>query len=220
MSPKKPFKNLKNNNFSKSFLKKEYSKIFIALLLALIIFSFFGNTQSQSLLANILGLENDWSFENNASDNNKILGSNDKVEYATVKRVVDGDTVVLDNGNTVRYLNIDTPETKKPGTPVKCYGPEASSMNKSLVEGREVVLVADQELTDRYGRDLRFIFLKGQDFGNIENSVNAVLVKTGYARTSIYKPNDTFEDDFYSFEREAKDKNLGIWKACSNPFEE
>ncbi len=220
MSKKKKLTNHISKNIWKQFLsKKEYKTLLIILVVILAIFSFFGNSQSQSLLAGFLGLENDWSLESDVLgiDNSE---KTDKVEYATVKRVVDGDTVVLDNGKTVRYLNIDTPETKKPGTPVKCYGPEASSMNKSLVEGKEVVLVADKELTDKYKRDLRFIFLKGEDFSNVENSVNAILVKTGYARTSIYKPNNTYEENFYSFEREAKNKNLGIWNACSKPFEE
>src|SRR5215471_7815923 len=54
---------------------------------------------------------------------------------ATVVRVVDGDTVILRLGGAdqrVRLIGIDTPETVKPGTPVQCWGPEASAHTKHL----------------------------------------------------------------------------------------
>ena len=64
-------------------------------------------------------------------------------EEALVVRVVDGDTVELENGDRVRYLGIDTPETVHPDKPVECYGPEASERNKELVEGKTVSLLQD-----------------------------------------------------------------------------
>src|SRR5689334_7778228 len=69
-------------------------------------------------------------------------------EYeATVTRVVDGDTVVVryTNGSTdkVRILGVDTPETHKPGTPVQCYGPEASQFTQRMLTGRSVRLELD-----------------------------------------------------------------------------
>jgi micrococcal nuclease len=41
-----------------------------------------------------------------------------------VVRVIDWDTVELENGERVRYLGIDTPETVHPDKPVDCFGPE------------------------------------------------------------------------------------------------
>ena len=61
-------------------------------------------------------------------------------EEALVVRVIDGDTVELENGERVRYLGIDTPETVHPEKPMECYGPEASERNKELVEGKVVSL--------------------------------------------------------------------------------
>ena len=53
---------------------------------------------------------------------------------AVVARLVDGDTldVRLAGGREerVRLIGIDTPETKKPGDPVECFGPEASARNR------------------------------------------------------------------------------------------
>ena len=51
--------------------------------------------------------------------------------YAVVTAVVDGDTIRVRRGpyrtHTVRLIGIDTPETKRPGTPVECGGPNATS---------------------------------------------------------------------------------------------
>lgn len=140
-------------------------------------------------------------------------------EEVTINRVIDGDTVLLQDGRTVRYLNIDTPETKKPNTPVQCYGKEASDYNRGLTEGKTVTIVAEKELQDRYGRELRFIFLKGKNVDDITQSVNAQMVQKGFARSSIYSPNNRFEKEFISLEQAAQKKDLGVWK-CPKPFEE
>lgn len=141
------------------------------------------------------------------------------VEKVKVSRVIDGDTVELTDGRTVRYLNMDTPETKKPGTPVQCFGLEASSFNKKLVDGQEIEIKPDKENEDRYGRILRFIFLKGSNSQKIEESLNAKMVNEGYARSMIIKPNTTYQNIFKDLEKEAKNKKLGIWGNCDNPFE-
>jgi endonuclease YncB( thermonuclease family) len=47
-------------------------------------------------------------------------------DFVGVKRVVDGDTLVVENGERVRLIGVDTPETKRPNTPVQYFGKEAS----------------------------------------------------------------------------------------------
>src|SRR4051794_22491057 len=92
---------------------------------------------------------------------------------ATVVRVIDGDTIDVDfDGRTVRVrlIGIDTPETKKPNTPVQCYGPEASAFTKhALPEGTGVLIVRDLEARDDYGRLLGYVY-RGSDgmFVNLE----------------------------------------------------
>lgn len=77
---------------------------------------------------------------------------------AEVLRVVDGDTIDIRDDVRgrlrVRILGIDTPETKKPGVPVECWGPEATRFAESNLVGRRVALVIDptQDRTDHYGR--------------------------------------------------------------------
>ena len=106
------------------------------------------------------------------------LGPNGPTESATVVRVVDGDTIVVDRGRgeeKLRYIGIDTPETVKPGSPVEWMGPEASAANKALVAGRHVTMEKDVSETDQYGRLLRYVWLDGTTM------VNAVLAEQKWA---------------------------------------
>ena len=74
--------------------------------------------------------------------------------YKVVK-VVDGDTIAIEGGITIRYIGIDTPETVDPRKPVQCYGVEASAKNRELVEGKEIRLEKDVSEYDKYKRTLR-----------------------------------------------------------------
>lgn len=136
------------------------------------------------------------------------------IEYAVVNRVIDGDTVLLEDGRMVRYLYIDTPETVKPDAPVECFGHEAKELNRALVEQREIVMISEQETKDDYGRELRIVFLKGSNLTKIESSINAQLVEKGYARAKIYKPNTNYETQFQKLEQEAQSTQRGLWNGC------
>jgi micrococcal nuclease len=127
----------------------------------------------------------------------------------TVERVVDGDTVVVD-GRHVRLIGIDTPETVKQDAPVGCYGPEASTATKALLPvGERVRLVADVERQDRFGRELRYAY-------RLEDGlfVQSYLVRAGFARTLVVRPNVARRDVLATIEREAKDAGRGLWGAC------
>jgi len=130
-----------------------------------------------------------------------------KAELYKVIRVVDGDTIELENGLKVRYIGIDTPETVKPNTTVECYGKEASNKNKELVEGKMVKLEKDISETDRYGRLLRYVYID-----NI--FVNDILVREGYANASTYPPDVKYQEQLKQAEKEAKDNNKGLWYSC------
>jgi micrococcal nuclease len=124
-----------------------------------------------------------------------------------VVRVVDGDTIrVVQDGHeeAVRYIGVDTPESVKPGSPVECFGREASAAMKALVEGREVTLVKDVEETDAYGRLLRYVYLG-------EELVGARLVANGYAHAYTYPPDVRHADLFVALQREARAEDRGLW---------
>ena len=77
----------------------------------------------------------------------------------TCTRVVDGDTIILSNGERVRLIGVDTPETKHPNKPVQYFGKEASAFSKRMVEGKEVTLEYGQQKRDKYGRLLAYVYL-------------------------------------------------------------
>jgi micrococcal nuclease len=127
-----------------------------------------------------------------------------------VTRVVDGDTVEVQiegREEDVRYIGVDTPETVKPGEPVDCFGPQASSFNHRMVEGREVRLVFDRERRDDYDRLLAYVYL-GDRF------VNAELVRRGFAETLTIPPNDRFAERLKRLEIAAARAGRGLWGAC------
>lgn len=129
---------------------------------------------------------------------------------AEVLRVVDGDTIEVElAGRTedVRYIGVDTPETVKPGTPVECYGKQASEFNRELVDGERVELVFDRELRDRYDRLLAYVYVGG-------TFVNAELVRSGHARTLEIAPNTAKAASLERLERAASVAGRGLWGSC------
>ena len=186
-----------------------------AVVIALIVLLFGSNPQVQEALDIFTGLSKDWTEITSAESKTSVDG----VERGTIDRVVDGDTVKLVDGRTVRLLYVDTPETKKPNTPIQCYGPEATAFTKAFT-GADVELVADKEEQDRYQRDLRVVYPRGADTTDVTQSINAKLVDNGFARVKIYRPNDKYEEELRVLEEEAKQEEKGAWRACENPFEE
>lgn len=128
--------------------------------------------------------------------------------YELVSRVVDGDTIELDNGQKVRYIGINTPETVDPRRAVQCFGHEASEYNKQLVEGKQVRLVKDVSETDKYGRLLRYVYLNDGTF------VNLNLVENGFARVDTYPPDVAHAKEFEAADKAARIAKIGLWEKC------
>jgi micrococcal nuclease len=133
---------------------------------------------------------------------------------ATVTRIVDGDTIVTTHDGTqtkVRVLGLDTPETHKPGTPVQCYGPEATQYARTLLLHQAVTLVPDptQDTLDKYGRSLFYVRLgDGRDY-----SIEAV--KAGMGRSYTYDKPVQEHDLLEAAQAEARTGRLGLWGACA-----
>ena len=159
---------------------------------------------------------------NKATPKSTAKSKTGEVEKVTVNRVVDGDTVELTDGRKIRYLNMDTPETVKPNTPVMCYGMDAKAYNKKAVDQKIIWLNFDKDPTDRYGRTLAFIYLDEENASsnNVAQSLNADMVKKGYSRAISYSPNTTYKKDFESWMVTAREAKKGAWEACPRPFEE
>lgn len=137
------------------------------------------------------------------------------LEAATIVKVVDGDTIEIDGEGrraTVRLIGIDTPETKRPNTPIECYGPEAQDqLNRLLPPGTEVQLEHDAERTDRYGRELAYVRRAADGL-----FVNLAMVRDGFAGALSIRPNVRYEPTIAQAVDDAKLSRRGLWSTCGS----
>lgn len=133
---------------------------------------------------------------------------------ATVLFVSDGDTIGVEIDGVeerVRLIGIDTPETKKPDTPVQCFGPEATAFTEGLLpDGTALYIERDVEARDQYGRLLAYVYRS--DDGMF---VNLAIVAQGYARPLTIPPNVAHADEFVAAARQAEATDVGLWAGCS-----
>jgi len=96
-------------------------------------------------------------------------------ETYTVSRVVDGDTIILNNGERVRLIGVDTPDLRDPGRNrrnaerfgielehYESYAQKAKDFVQELVEREKITLVFDPinekiNHRDKYGRLLAYV---------------------------------------------------------------
>lgn len=120
------------------------------------------------------------------------------IEAQKVTRVIDGDTIELENGQKVRLLGIDTPEKGCPGYQ------EAKKNMQDLVLAKRIVLVSDgKQSTDRYERLLRYVDLGGKDIGLEQIKDN--LADARYDSTDGY-PKHSREDKYHKADKEKNPK--------------
>lgn len=155
-------------------------------------------------VAEMLGKEVGWDQDT------KTASINDKEEsnIATVTRVVDGDTIIVNfkgQEERVRLIGVDTPESVHPDVAKNLpEGKVASEFTKSRLEGKVVDLEFDVQERDHYGRLLAYVWLDGKMF-------NKTLLEEGYARVATYPPNVKYVDDFTKIQEEARKNNKGFW---------
>jgi micrococcal nuclease len=126
-------------------------------------------------------------------------------EPAHVARVVDGDTLVLGDGRTVRLLGVDAPETSNPNmAAVQPVGEEAASRLAELLDGQEVMLERDQTDADHYGRLLRYVWLRG-------TLIPELLAAEGLAWSSSFPPDTRYRDVIRAAEARARTAGVGVW---------
>ncbi len=125
--------------------------------------------------------------------------------YARIRHVIDGDTVVLEDGRRVRYIGINTPERGQP------YFAEATAYNRRLTEGRRVKLEEDDVREDGYKRLLAYVYVDG-------GMVNAQLIEAGLAHLLVIPPNLKHYDRLLELERRARAAQRGIWQHPTGPL--
>jgi micrococcal nuclease len=124
-----------------------------------------------------------------------------------VRRVVDGDTLLLASGARVRLQGIDTPETVHEGFAVEAWGPQASQFTKDFVAraGGRVRLTFSLERKDRHDRFLAFVW-------NEDTMLNEELVLAGLAHARLdYRYSGTMKRRLAKAQDEARQAGRGIW---------
>lgn len=132
--------------------------------------------------------------------------------YYGVAQFEDGDTITVDMAGQeekVRFIGVDTPETKDPRKPVQCFGKAASDFTEQLIGNNQVKLEADPTNTnrDRYNRLLRYVYLPDGRLVNLE------IIKQGYGFAYVSFPFEKMEQ-FRAAQTEAREANRGLWASC------
>jgi len=130
-------------------------------------------------------------------------------EGVLVTRAIDGDTITLATGELVRYIGVDTPETRRRvgGRWVEDpepFGREAAEANRRWVDGKRVRLEYDVQRHDRYGRVLAYVYVEGE-------MINAKLLEEGFAQLLTIPPNVKYVERFQALARQARREGRGLW---------
>ncbi|MEQ9317108.1 MAG: thermonuclease family protein [Henriciella sp.] len=133
----------------------------------------------------------------------------EKGETGRVVRVVDGDALVLDTGQSVRLVGIEAPALNPRYGDPQPYAEQAKRGLEDLVLGREVRLYYPGLTRDRYDRALAHVGTAdgtGPDYW-----VNLELVRRGHVRVRLYPDTDGGGVLLMDAEKTARAEGLGLW---------
>jgi len=133
-----------------------------------------------------------------------------------VLKVIDGDTIRLEDGRVVRYLGVDAPELRKKVNnrwihSPEPYAEEATAFNKSLVEGKKVLIEIDPaKQRDKFGRLAVYVYL-------VESKLlaNEEIIKAGLAKAEKLPIFMKHRKRFWSIEEMAWHDKRGMWAESS-----
>jgi micrococcal nuclease len=143
-----------------------------------------------------------------------VAGACRKPTLAKVFAVSDGDTIEVNEidgaaGVRIRLIGVDAPEISHEGKPADCFGDDATTFTKQLVN-HFVWLTFGTSCTDPFGRTLAYLHLNTTDAGFFQRQ----LLRRGYAKAFIFDDNDADRALFESDEALAKRDSLGLWGKC------
>ena len=122
-----------------------------------------------------------------------------------VERVIDGDTIDIENDKRIRLIGIDSPER------TDCYYKEPKDALKELIENKDIRIEKDISGTDRYDRYLRYVYIVAENPEDDDTFVNEWLVREGYAFKNSIAPDNRYRDLLARAQEEARKKERGLW---------
>jgi micrococcal nuclease len=129
---------------------------------------------------------------------------NPNQEVVTVKKVVDGDTIVYltsaGEERTGRFIGVNAPEIKDK----QLYGDVAAQFLEELIEGKQIQIEGDSDVMDKYGRYLIHAFISGR-------SIQSILLMEGLARVAYLYGDYKYIELYKQAEFIAKETQLNIW---------
>jgi len=128
-----------------------------------------------------------------------------------VRKVIDGDSVILENGLRVCYRGVRAPETGRFVKDPAPLGAEATTRNAELVEGKQVRLLLAREPFDIHGRIIARLIIPSSDPAAAEVDAGQILVKEGLARPFGMGLTHDENEAMKHLELQAKNAKSGIW---------
>jgi micrococcal nuclease len=126
--------------------------------------------------------------------------------FRAVVRVVDGDTLLLDNRERVRLIGVDCPEIGRNEVDPESPGFHATMFVYELLKpDAQVRLEYDRERLDRYDRTLAYVFLSDG------RMLNEVLLEYGWADIMTIPPNTRHARRFTEIRNQARGAGRGMW---------
>lgn len=121
-----------------------------------------------------------------------------------VRKIIDGNTIQLESGETVRYIGVDPPDLNRKEGGAEFYARQTVGYNKKLVFMKKIRLEFDTKKKDDNGHILAYVFVK-------KTFVNADLIRNGYARANVTAPNVKYKQALLDAEKKAIADDKGIW---------
>ena len=153
-------------------------------------------------------------------DASDLIHSSNKQEEALVLKVIASDFIVLENGQRIKLLGIDSfgppprrkiiydekgrPLENQPVEPTISLQEQAIAYAQNLMEGKKVKLEYDLESRDEKGNKIAYVYLTDGLMANIE------LLRQGFVRLRIRPPNVKHEDLFKKAYQEARKEQRGF----------
>lgn len=124
--------------------------------------------------------------------------------YAFVETVLNGDTLLLENGKLVKLIGVQTPEANDPEERVRHFGMAAADFTQNMVEGKKIRIKYHYGRENTDGKVLASVYLLDGTF------LNAEIIKQGYGRADLKCTSGDMRE-LPEYERRAREDKRGLW---------